>query len=191
MVANPQSLAECNSSLIQECKAAIEHFKKEMTRLRTGRASSALLEGIMVDYYGSATPLIQLGLINAPEPRLITVQVYDQNAVENVEKAIRQSELGLNPAREGNLIRLSIPSLTEDRRKEMIKKLGKLAEEGKVSVRNHRREMIDALKKLEKKLGLSEDDIRRGQEELQKTTDKFTAEIDTLMSNKERELSEI
>ncbi|MCO6429561.1 MAG: ribosome recycling factor [Deltaproteobacteria bacterium] len=174
-----------------QCKTAIEHLKKEIGRLRTGRASSALLEGITVEYYGSQVPLIQLGMIATPEPRLITVQVYDGGAVEAVEKAIRQADLGLNPARDGNLIRISIPALTEERRKELIKKLHKLGEECKISLRNHRRDAIDELKKKEKAKEMSSDDLRRGQDEIQKITDRHTSDVDSIMGQKEKEMLEV
>ena len=177
--------------LEQGCKTALEHLKKEIARLRTGRAHTSLLDGLNVDYYGTSVPLIQLGLINAPESRLITIQVYDSNAAESIEKAIRQADLGLNPARDGNLIRISIPALTEDRRKEMVKKLHKLAEESKVAIRNHRRETIDVLKQQEKDKEISADDLRRGQEEVQKVTDKHTAEVDNMVALKEKEMLEV
>jgi ribosome recycling factor len=184
-------MVQSAKELEQRCKGTIEHFKKELARTRSGRASTGLLEGIHVDYYGASTPLQSLGLINTPEPRLITIQVYDGGAVDAVEKAIKQSELGLNPAREGNLIRLSIPPLTEDRRKEIIKRLHKVAEENKVAIRGHRREAIDHLKKREKSKEISEDDVRKGQEEVQKVTDRFIAEVDTLLAQKEREMMEV
>jgi len=175
----------------EECEKALAHLKLEVSRLRTGRASTTLLEGIKVDYYGSQVPLIQMGMINAPEPRLITVQVYDGSAVESVEKAIQAADLGLNPSRDGSLLRIVIPSLTEDRRKEMIKKLHKLGEDGKVSLRNHRRDEIDNLKKKEKSKEISADDNRRGQEEIQKIIDKYSADIDHLLQAKEKEMMEV
>lgn len=177
--------------LREECERTIGHLKKELTGLRTGRASTSLLDSVMVDYYGTKTPLIQLGMVAAPEPRLITVQIYDRGAVEAVEKAIQQADLGLNPARDGSLLRIVIPALTEDRRKEMIKKLHKIGEDNKVSMRNHRRDHIDVLKKEEKEKKISVDDLRRGQEEIQKITDKFNAEVDTLIAAKEKEMMEV
>lgn len=177
--------------LEQKCKGSIEHFKKDLGKMRTGRASSGLLEGIMVEYYGSQVPLIQLGLINTPEPRLITIQVYDGGAVEAVEKAIKQSDLGLNPARDGSLIRLSIPALTEERRKDLIKKLHKMAEESRVGLRNHRRDAIDAVKKNQKDGKISEDDLRRAQEGIQKVVDKYTADIEQMLQSKEKEMMEV
>jgi ribosome recycling factor len=177
--------------LEKECKLAIEHAKKEVSRLRTGRANSSILEGVMVDYYGSMVPIIQLGLINTPEARLITVQVYDGGAVDNVEKAIRNADLGLNPSRDGNLLRVSIPALTEDRRKEISKKLSKLGEETKVGIRNHRRDTIDGLKKKEKSKDMSADDLKRSLDEVQKITDKYIAEVDVLIAAKEKEIMEV
>jgi ribosome recycling factor len=173
------------------CKKTVEHFKVEISRLRTGRAHTSLLEGIQVDYYGSHVPLIQMGMIGAPEPRLLTIQVYDASAVESVEKAIQQSELGLNPMREGNLLRIAIPALNEERRKEFVKKLNKLAEENKIVLRNHRRDAIDDLKKQEKDKKISQDDLRRSQDEVQKITDKFIADIEQLSQAKEKEILEV
>ncbi len=178
-------------NLKAECEKTVQHFKRDLGRLRTGRANSSLLEGVMVDYYGTQTPLIQLGMINAPEPRLITVQVYDRGAVEAVEKAIQQADLGLNPSRDGSLIRIAIPSLTEDRRKELIKKLHKMAEDTKVSLRNHRRDELDALKKQEKDKQISSDDLRRSTEEVQKIIDKHSSEVDQILSAKEKEMMEV
>jgi ribosome recycling factor len=177
--------------LEDKCKKTVEHFKKEVQRLRTGRASASLLDGLMVDYYGSSTPLVSLGLVNAPEPRLLTIQVYDANAVESIEKSIRQADLGLNPSRDGGMIRIAIPALTEDRRKELVKKLHKMTEEEKVALRNHRRDGIDFLKKQEKDKAISTDDFRRGQDEVQKITDRYTAEIEKATAVKEKEIMEV
>lgn len=173
------------------CEKTLEHFKSELGKIRGARASGGMLENIQVDYYGTKVPLIQMGLINTPEPRLITVQVYDASAVDSVEKAIRTSDLGLNPAREGNLIRLNVPSLTEDRRKELIKKLGKLGEDEKVVVRNHRKDCIDALKKMEKDKEITEDELKKGQADVQVVTDKYVAKIDELFKQKEAEILEV
>ena len=179
------------NDLDAKCKKTAEHFKIELGRLRTGRANSAILEGVTVEYYGSQVPLIQLGMINTPEPRLITVQVYDGGASEAVEKAIRSAELGLNPMREGNLIRINIPALTEERRKDLVKKLHKLGEENKVFIRNHRREALDDVKKQEKEKKLSQDDSKRAQDEIQKITDKFIADLESLQNAKEKEMMEV
>ena len=159
--------------------------------MRSGRASTALLEGLHVDYYGTSVPLMQLGMVNAPEPRLLTVQIYDRGAVDAVEKAIQSSELGLNPSRDGNLLRIVIPSLTEERRKDLIKKLHKMGEEAKVAIRNHRRDQIDFLKKQEKDKAISEDDLRKASEDVQKVTDKYTSEIDHVLAAKEKEMMEV
>jgi ribosome recycling factor len=179
------------SELDTKCKKTVEHFKKELVKFRTGRASAGLLDGIHVDYYGSMVPLISLGMVNAPEPRMITIQVYDGSACEAIEKAVRQADLGLNPSRDGSLIRISIPALNEERRKELIKKLGKMAEEERVVIRNHRREILDDLKKREKAKEFSTDDLKRATEEIQKVTDKFIKEIDGAVASKEKELLEV
>ncbi len=184
-------MATVFAALEESCRKTIEHFKKELGRMRTGRATSSMLDGIVVEYYGSQVPLIQLGMVNTPEPRLITVQVYDAGAVEAIEKAIQAAGLGLNPSRDGNLIRLPIPALTEERRKDLIKKLHKQGEENKVVLRNHRRESIDELKKQEKDKQISTDDVRRGQEQIQKIVDKGIADIDVLLQAKEKEMMEI
>lgn len=179
------------ADLEDKCKKTIEHFRKDLGRLRSGRAHASLLEGVTADYYGSQVPLQQLGLIAAPEARLLTIQVYDPSAVEAVEKAIQQSGLGLNPARDGNLVRIAIPALNEERRKELIKKLHKMAEETKVALRNHRRDTIDSLKKREKDKQISEDEVRKGQEEVQKIVDRYSADVDSVMSAKEKEMLEV
>lgn len=176
------------SEFEQKARKAVEHLKDQLKKLRTGRATTALLEGIQVEYYGSMVPLIQLGMINAPEPRLLTVQVYDQGAVESVDKAIRTSELGLSPQREGNLLRVNIPSLNEERRKELVKKLGKMAEETKVAIRNLRREAIDLIKKQK---DTSEDQKKRSEAEIQKVTDKWVLEVDSVIAIKEKEVMEV
>lgn len=169
----------------------IASFRKELARLRTGRAHSSLLEGINVDYYGSSVPLNQLGNVSAPEARLLTIQVYDAGAVEAVEKAIKISELGLNPARDGNVIRVPIPALTEERRKELVKKLHKVAEENRIAIRNVRRDVIESFKKQEKDKEITTDDLKRAQEQAQKITDRFIKEIDELLASKEKEMLEV
>ena len=174
-----------------KCRKTVEHFRKDLSHVRTGRASASLFEGITVDYYGSRVPLQQLGLINTPEPRLVTIQVYDPSAVEAVEKAILQSDLGLNPGRDGNLVRIAIPHLTEERRKDLIKKLHKMAEETRVAVRNSRRDTIDGLKKKEKAKEISEDDMRRGQEEIEKIVAVVNKDIDAALASKEKEMMEV
>jgi ribosome recycling factor len=175
----------------QNCAKAIDHFKKELSRLRSGRATTSLLEGITVDYYGSRVPLQQMGMVNAPEPRMLTIQVYDGSAVESVEKAIQQAELGLNPMRDGTLIRVAIPALNEERRKELGKKIGKMAEETKVSLRNLRRDEVENVKKAQKNKEMTEDDSRKAQDEIQKIVDKYIAEVDVAANAKTKEIMEV
>jgi ribosome recycling factor len=177
--------------LREKCGKTVEHLKKEAGRMRSGRASPQLLEGLTVEYYGSQVPLIQLGTITAPEPRQLLIQVYDRGAVEAVEKAIQAANLGLNPSKDGSALRLIFPPLTEERRKEMVKTLHKLTEESKVGLRTHRRDAIEALKKLEKAKEMSADDLRRNQEEVQKITDKFVADLDAVCAQKEKEMMEV
>ncbi len=172
-------------------KKTIEHLKKDLQALRTGRASTSSLESIQVDYYGSRVPMQQMGLLAAPEPRLITIQVFDASAVEAVEKAIHQADLGFNPSREGNLLRIVVPQLTEERRKEQIKKAHKIAEDSKVGLRNNRREILEGVKKQQKDKEIGEDQARRIQDEIEKVMAKFTKEIDALVAAKEKELMEI
>lgn len=179
------------TELDTKCKKSVEHFKKELGKVRTGRASASLLDGLMVEYYGSQVPLLQLGMISVPEPRMITVQVYDAGACESIEKAIRAAEMGLNPSRDGGLIRIPIPALNEERRKDLVKLLHKMGEEVKVALRNHRRDSIDDLKKREKSKEASADDVRRGQDEVQKITDRHTKDVDILVAGKEKEIMEV
>ncbi|MCB0331971.1 MAG: ribosome recycling factor [Bdellovibrionales bacterium] len=180
-----------HSELESKCKHTIEYLHVELSRMRTGRANTSLLESLMVDYYGSKVPLQQLGLISAPEPRMLTVQIYDGSAIDSVEKSIQQSELQLNPSRDGNLLRIPIPALTEERRKELVKTLHKSAEEGRIAIRNHRREAIDGLKKAEKDKEISEDVLSRGKDEIQKVTDTYIAQVDKLLAEKEKEMMEV
>lgn len=179
------------SELNKHCASTIDFFRSELGKMKTGRASPGILEGIMVDYYGSPTPLIQLGMIGVAEARLLTIQVYDGNAVESVDKAIRQSDLGLNPSRDGNLIRIPIPALTEERRKEIVKRLHKQAEEMKVTIRNHRRETLDKLADQKKSGEVSEDQLNSFKKEVQTITDKYTLQIDELLKVKEKEVLEV
>lgn len=184
-------MADNQRELEQKCQKTIEHFKGDLSRLRTGRAQASLIETLTVDYYGSAVPIRQLGLISVPESRQLAVQVYDRGAVESVEKAIRQADLGLNPMSEGTLIRINIPTLTEERRKELVKKIHKMAEETKIALRNHRRDSLEVLKKREKDKELAQDDSRKEQERIQKVIDASSAQVDSLLSAKEKELLEV
>jgi ribosome recycling factor len=169
---------------------AIEAFRRDLSRVRTGRASAALLEGIKVDYYGTAMPLNQVASIAVPESRLLTVQPWDVNILGEIEKAILKSELGLTPSNDGKLIRVSIPPLTEQRRKELVKLVKKMAEECKVAVRNIRREAIERLKDDKKDKKISEDDLFRRQDQAQKITDEFVQKADSVLAEKEKEILE-
>ncbi|MGO4523992.1 ribosome recycling factor [Microvirga sp. 2MCAF35] len=172
-------------------QGAITAFKNDLASLRTGRASPNLLDPIQIDAYGSLMPITQVATINVPEPRLLSVQVWDRGMVAAVEKAIRESDLGLNPQTEGQVIRLRIPEMNEQRRKEMVKVAHKYAEEAKIAVRHVRRDGLDLLKKLEKDSTISEDDGKRHADQVQKATDQFVAEIDTLLVTKEKEIMHV
>ncbi len=171
--------------------SSIESMTRELAGVRTGRASPALLEHVMVDYYGAATPLNQLASVAAPEARLLTVQAWDKQAVRSIEKAILKSDLGLNPSSDGTLIRLPIPQLTEERRKDLVKLVRRRVEEGKVAIRNVRRDGVEQLRALEKSKDISQDDQHRAQDQLQKQTDSFVAQAEKLGVQKEAELMEV
>ena len=170
---------------------SVEHARTEFSTVRTGRASASLLDRIEVDYYGTATPLRQLSTINVPEPRMLTVQPFDPSSIKSIEKAIQESDLGLTPSNDGKLIRLQIPQLTEERRKQLVKVVGKLAEEGRVAVRNVRRDAIHHMKESEKKGEVSWDDLHRAEEQVQKLTDEHVKLIDELLKHKEAEILEV
>lgn len=172
-------------------QSAVAALDREMNTVRTGRAQPALVETLKIDYYGTPTPLNQMAAINAPEPRMITIQPWDKTQLGTIEKAIQKSDLGLTPTNDGNIIRLAIPALTEDRRKELAKVVHKKAEDGRVAVRNVRRDSLEELRKLQHDKEISDDDERRAQERLQKLTDKYVAEIDKHGHAKERELLEV
>ena len=169
--------------------AAVEHVQGEFGTVRTGRANPGILHRVMVDYYGTPTPLQQLASFSVPDARLLIVQPYDKSSIGAVEKAIHASELGLNPANDGTVIRLAFPPLTEERRRELIKVVRHMAEDGRIAVRNVRRHSKDDIEALEG--DVSEDDIRRGENELQEITDRHTARIDELLEHKEAELLEV
>ncbi len=164
---------------------AIDSLNKEFAGLRTGRASAHLLDPVIVDLYGSKMPINQVGTVSVPEPRMISVQVWDKSAISSVEKAIRDSGLGLNPMPDGNNIRIPIPDLTEDRRKELVKVAGKYAESARIAVRNVRKDGMDDIKKMD---GISEDDTKRYSEEVQKLTDDAVKAIDSLLVDKEKDI---
>jgi ribosome recycling factor len=170
---------------------SVESIRQKFGTVRTGRASPALLDRIMVDYYGAQTPLKQLATISSPEARLLTVQAYDKSSVKSIEKAIMESDVGLTPNSDGALIRLAIPELTEERRKELVKVVHSLAEEGRVAVRNTRRDCMHELRELKGGGDVGSDDEHRGEVELQKLTDGKISELDALMKGKEAEVLEV
>jgi ribosome recycling factor len=167
---------------------SVEHTRTEFNTVRTGRASAALLDRVSIDYYGTATPLKQLATINVPEPRMLTIQPFDPSSIKQIEKAIQESDLGLTPSNDGKLIRLPMPQPTEERRKELVKVVRKIAEEGKVAVRNVRRDAVQHLKDLK---DVGSDDEHRAEERVQKLTDDHTKTIDDLLKHKEAEIMEV
>jgi ribosome recycling factor len=170
---------------------SVEATRRELAGLRTGRAHPGLVEHIRVEYYGTPVPLNQLATITAPEPRLLVIQPWDRSALRNIEKALMQSDLGLNPTSDGNVLRVPIPPLTEERRQDLVRLARKLAEEGRVAIRNIRREARETIEELEDEGEISEDEARRAQEELQRLTDRFIEEIDALLRRKEEEILEV
>lgn len=179
------------SEVESHMKKAIEAAQRSFNTIRTGRANASLLDRIMVDYYGAETPLKQLANINTPDATTITIQPYDRSSLNVVEKAINMSDLGLTPNNDGSVIRLNIPPLTSDRRKELVKLAGKLAEEQKVSIRNIRRDAVDSVRKQEKSKEISEDEARDLLDKIQKMTDKYIAKIDEILAIKEKDITTI
>lgn len=172
-------------------KKTIEVVKKEFASLRAGRATPALLDKILVNYYGTPTPVNQLANISVPEARLLVIQPWDKSSLPEIERAILKSDLGITPASDGTVIRLAIPQLTRERRTELMKVIKKKAEEGRVAVRNVRRDTNDHLKALQKDGKVSEDELKRSQDEVQKLTDRFIKEVDGLLSTKEQEIMQV
>lgn len=172
-------------------KKAVEVVRDEFSKIRTGKATTALLDGVKVDYYGSMVPLKQIANVGTPDPHTVSVQPWEKVMIQPIEKAILNANLGLNPANDGTLIRVPIPPLNEERRKELVKLIKKFAEEGKVAVRNVRRDAIEHLKKTEKEEHISEDERKRGEQEAQKLTDKHIKDIDGLVALKEKEIMEV
>jgi ribosome recycling factor len=168
--------------------AAVEALSREFASIRTGRASASLLDGIRVDYYGTPTPLNQMASVTVPDARTITIQPWEAPQLKAIEKAIVASDLGITPMNDGKLIRLVMPTLTEERRKQLAKTVGKVAEEGRVAVRNLRREANDKLKVMARDRKVSEDEERRGHDQIQKTTDRFISRVDELLKKKEQEI---
>ncbi len=175
----------------QRMSKSVDAMRHEFGSVRTGRATPALLDRISVDYYGAVTPLNQLATINAPEPRLLTVQPYDKSSIKAIERAILESDVGLTPGNDGNLIRLSIPELTEERRKQLVKVVRHIAEEGRVAIRNIRRDVMHDLRELKEAGEAGSDDEHRAEVELQKLTDARIAELDELLKHKEEDILEV
>ena len=169
----------------------IDALRKEFQKIRTGRATTALLDDVKVDYYGNPSSLSQVATLAVPEARTITIQPWEAKQIPAIEKAIMNANLGLTPANDGKLIRLNLPPLTEERRKDIVKQLKKMGEETKVSLRNNRRDAIDNLKKLEKEKKISEDDLKRAEKEVQEHTDKHVAKVDEVVAHKEKEVMEV
>ncbi|HHY21390.1 MAG TPA: ribosome recycling factor [Bacilli bacterium] len=184
-----------SSGLIKDAQTrmtkAIESLNRELATVRAGRANPSLLDRVVVEYYGAPTPLNQLATITVPEARLLVVQPFDKSSIADVEKAIQKADLGISPTNDGTVIRIAIPALTEERRKELVKVVKKTAEESKVAIRNIRRDVNEDLKKLQKDGEITEDDLRRETDEVQKVTDKFIAEIDQISLDKEKEIMEV
>lgn len=183
--------SEVIKDMENKMKQAVQAFSKDLATIRTGRANPSLLDGIFVDYYGMSTPLNQLSNVSAPEARQLVITPYDKSSIGNIEKAIQKSDLGLSPSSDGNVIRINIPTLTEERRKELVKVVGKYAEDARIQIRNIRRDANDQLKKMEKNSDITEDDLKSLQDDVQKKTDHHTDEIDKLVDAKEKEMMEV
>jgi len=181
--------------VIQDMKShmdkSVENLRREFQKVRTGRASVSLLDEVKVDYYGNPSTLSQVATLSVPEPRTITIQPWEATLIPAIEKAIMKADLGLTPGNDGKLIRLNLPSLTEERRKEIVKNLKKMAEEAKVAVRNIRRDSLEKLKKLEKEKQITEDDLKRAEKEVQDITNAETVKIDEVVAHKEKEVMEV
>ena len=169
----------------------LKSLDSEFAAVRAGRANASVLDRIMVDYYGTPTPITQIGSVSSPDPRSLLIQPWDASVLKAVEKAIQTSDLGINPQNDGKVIRLAFPQLTEERRKELTKQVAKYAEDGKVAIRNIRRDAVDSFKKMQKKSEITEDDLKDLEKDLQKLTDDYIKEVDKLTAAKEKELFEI
>jgi len=179
------------ADLKKQMEETVNALRRELSRTRTGRAATSLLEGIQVEYYGAKTPLQQLAGLSAPEARLLVIQPFDKTAIGAIEKAIMQSDLGLMPINDGKIIRVPIPELTEERRKELVRHVRKVGEDYRVSVRNHRRDAIDLLKEAEKEKEITEDDLRKASEKVEELTKESVARVDKVLKAKEDEIMEV
>jgi ribosome recycling factor len=184
-------IKKVNKETKEKMDLAIEALSHEFGTIRTGRASASILDSIKVEYYNSLTQLNQMATISVPEPRLIVIQPWDPSALGNIEKAILKSDLGLNPTNDGKVIRLAIPMLTEERRKQLVKVVKNIAEECRISIRNSRRDSNEKLKKMEKEKDITEDEYHNGLKEIQNLTDEYIAKVDELLTKKEKEILEV
>lgn len=184
----PQELQSIIKQADKKMDEAVNYFKTELSHVRAGKAQPSLLDGVKVDYYGSKTPLNQLANVSAPEARMLTVQPYDKSALEDIEKAIMSAGLGLNPSNDGNIIRIPLPILSEERRQDLVKRCGELAEDARISVRNTRRNANDEIKKKVQEESLPEDSRYEAEEEIQRLTDEHTKKVDELLEQKEKEI---
>lgn len=182
---------EIKSDLRSKMTDAIQAFRRNLATVRAGRANPSILDNVFVDYYGAPTPLNQLATVTAPEPRLLVITPFDKSSVGEIEKAIQKANLGLSPSSDGNLVRINIPTLTEERRKELTRVVGKYAEESRIQIRNIRRDANDQIKKQENDSSITEDDSRKAQDDVQQETDKFISEVDELVKEKEAEIMEV
>lgn len=184
-------IKEIEKTAEEKMNKSIAILKKELASLKAGRANPAMLDRITVEYYGVETPINQLANITVPEPRVILIQPWDSKAINQIEKAILKSDLGINPSNDGKVIRLVVPQLTEERRKELVKLVKKMGEEVKVAIRNTRRDANDSYKKLKKDGKITEDEFKKAEEDMQKCTDRMIKEIDKIIENKEKEIMEV
>ncbi|MDP8256944.1 MAG: ribosome recycling factor [Candidatus Alcyoniella australis] len=184
-------IEDIHHEMIDAMENSLKAYSKELSKIRTGRASLSILDGIRVDYYGTSTPLNQMATLSVPESRLIVIQPYDANIIGDIERAILKSDLGLNPNSDGRVVRIAFPPLTEDRRKDLVKLVKKMNEDCKIQLRHHRREANEMLKELEKSGDVSEDDARKGQERVQKTIDEYSEKADEILKRKEQEIMEV
>lgn len=182
---------EIHKNLEEKMTKTINALKDDLASIRAGRANPAMLDRVVVEYYGTPTPIKQIASVTAPEPRIISIQPYDLSAINNIEKAILQSDLGVNPSNDGKMIRIVIPQLTEERRKDLTKIARKTAEDSKIALRNERRNTNDRLKKMQKDNELTEDELKNAQDEVQKITDKFIKIVDELADKKEQDIMEV
>ena len=179
---------QIKKNLEDSMSKSIKSLQNQLMKVRTGRASANVLDGVVVDYYGSPTPIKQVGQISTPEARLLQIQPFDKSIISEIEKSIINANLGLNPSNDGNFIRIQFPALTEEKRKDLVKQVKKLGEDAKIAIRNSRRDENDAIKKAEKSKQITEDELKKYQDDIQKITDKFVKEIDVLIESKEKEL---